>query len=158
MKLPVANQLLTEETGMKMIRESAEGGIGIDAYVLGMDTEKARKFEESFHKNSIGQEWRWPVSTAMESYYGMKMFFDAIRKAGSFETEKIINVFEGMDWEGPVGKITMRKQDHQAQLPLVICGYAPKTKYFDFPYVKPIKVIPAEDVSVTLEDSGWKLH
>ena len=31
-----------------------------------------------------------------------------------------------------------------------------RTKYYDFPYVKPFRVIPADQVSLTLEESGWK--
>jgi hypothetical protein len=31
-----------------------------------------------------------------------------------------------------------------------------KTKYYDFPYLKPVMVIPAAEVSATLEESGWK--
>lgn len=39
---------------------------------------------------------------------------DAIKKAGSVDTEKLIAVMEGMEWMTPKGKMIMRKGDHQA--------------------------------------------
>ena len=38
----------------------------------------------------------------------------ALRKAGSTDTEKLITAMEGMDFETPKGKMTFRKEDHQA--------------------------------------------
>ena len=38
----------------------------------------------------------------------------AIRKAGSTDTEKLIAAMEGMDFDTPKGKMTFRKEDHQA--------------------------------------------
>jgi branched-chain amino acid transport system substrate-binding protein len=38
----------------------------------------------------------------------------AIEKAGSTDTEKLISVMEGMEWMTPKGKMVMRKEDHQA--------------------------------------------
>jgi hypothetical protein len=31
-----------------------------------------------------------------------------------------------------------------------------KNLYYDFPYLKPRMVISAEEISLTLEESGWK--
>ena len=39
---------------------------------------------------------------------------DAIKKAGSTDTEKLITVMEGLEWMTPKGKMIMRKEDHQA--------------------------------------------
>jgi branched-chain amino acid transport system substrate-binding protein len=38
----------------------------------------------------------------------------AIQKAGGTDTEKLIAVMEGMDFQTPKGKMTFRKEDHQA--------------------------------------------
>jgi branched-chain amino acid transport system substrate-binding protein len=38
----------------------------------------------------------------------------ALRKAGSTDTEKLIAAMEGMEFETPKGKMTFRKEDHQA--------------------------------------------
>ncbi|MHC9235697.1 substrate-binding domain-containing protein [Pseudooceanicola sp. 502str34] len=39
---------------------------------------------------------------------------EAIRKAGSTETEDLIAAMEGMEWETPKGKMMFRPEDHQA--------------------------------------------
>jgi len=153
MKLPVGCTFLDDDAAMNIARESAEPCVQANMYILGVDTEKARQFEQTFHKSSGG---KWPSFVIMEAYIGTKMFIDAVRKAGSFDTENVIKAFEGMTWEGPIGTITMRKEDHQAQAPVAVGVYSPKTKYYDFPYIKPVMTIPAEQVSLTLEESGWK--
>ena len=39
---------------------------------------------------------------------------EAIKKAGGTDTEKLIAAMEGMSFESPKGKMTFRKEDHQA--------------------------------------------
>ncbi len=39
---------------------------------------------------------------------------EAVRKAGGTDTEKLITAMEGMSFETPKGKMTFRKEDHQA--------------------------------------------
>lgn len=39
---------------------------------------------------------------------------EGIKKAGSTDTEALIKAMEGMSFEGPKGKMTFRKEDHQA--------------------------------------------
>jgi branched-chain amino acid transport system substrate-binding protein len=39
---------------------------------------------------------------------------EALKKAGSTDSEKLIAAMEGMSFESPKGRMTFRKQDHQA--------------------------------------------
>ncbi len=39
---------------------------------------------------------------------------EAIKKAGSTDTEELISAMEGMEWETPKGKMVFRPEDHQA--------------------------------------------
>lgn len=39
---------------------------------------------------------------------------EAIKKAGSTDTEDLISAMEGMEWETPKGKMVFRPEDHQA--------------------------------------------
>ena len=84
------------------------------------------------------------------------MYVEAVNKAGSLDVEKVIKAFEGLTWEGPAGTVTMRAKDHQAVQPMVIGQVVKKTKYFNFPYMKPVQVIPSEQVAYKPEDFGWK--
>lgn len=153
LKIPIGCCFLDDDAVMAVARESAMGCIQANMYLLGVDTPKARAFEDTFHKSSGG---KWPSFVIMEAYIGTKMYFEAVKKAGTFETEAVIKAFEGLTWEGPVGTLTMRKEDHQNQTPVVIGEVVEKTKYYDHPYVKPVDIIPADQVSMTLEESGWK--
>ena len=38
----------------------------------------------------------------------------AVKKAGSTDTEKLIAAMEGLEFDTPKGKMTFRKEDHQA--------------------------------------------
>ena len=125
----------------------------VGLYTLGVDSPRARGMEESFNKASGGKQTAFASASG---YLGTKMYIEALKRAGTFGTEEVIRAFEGMTWEGPTGAWTMRKKDHQAQLPIVVGEVVGKTRYFSFPYVKPIAIISAEDVSMTPKECGWR--
>ncbi len=129
------------------------GNFGLLTYMPGLDKPEARKFEDSFYKISGG---KWPIEQLWLGYQTMMMYVEAVKKAGSLDVEKVIKAFEGLTWEGPAGTVTMRAKDHQAIQPMVIGQVVKKTKYFDFPYLKPIQVIPSEQTTYKPEDFGWK--
>ncbi|EBA17312.1 branched-chain amino acid ABC transporter, periplasmic branched-chain amino acid-binding protein [Roseobacter sp. SK209-2-6] len=68
----------------------------------------------------------WLVKTHFERFDGPPDFFtaggmaagiaavEAIRKAGSTDTEELIATMEGMEWETPKGTMKFRAEDHQA--------------------------------------------
>ena len=156
MNLPIAGTLLGDPNSLRaMPGDQAVGGFGVDIFMLGLNTPKARKFEDSFYKTTEGT---WPVAQIYIGYQMMMMYAEAVKKAGSLDVEKMIKAFEGLKWEGPVGPVTMRAKDHQAIQPMVIGQVVKKTKYFDFPFTKPIEVIPAEQVNYKPEEFGWKPH
>ena len=94
--------------------------------------------------------------SCVPAYIGTKMYIEAVKRAGTFETERVMKAFEGLTWEGPAGTLTMRKEDHQTQFPMVVGVAVDSTKYYPFPYVTPVAIIPAEQISMTPEESGWK--
>jgi branched-chain amino acid transport system substrate-binding protein len=153
LKIPIGSTFIDDDAVGAVAGDAYIGDIGANMYILGVDTPQAKAFEDGFFKSSGG---KWPSFVAMEAYIGTKMYFEAVKKAKTFETEAVIKAFEGLAYEGPIGTITMRKEDHQAQSPVVIGEVVKKTKYYDFPYLKPLMIIPAAEVSATLEESGWK--
>jgi len=50
----------------------------------------------------------------------------------------------------------MRAKDHQIMHPMIVGQVVKKTKYFDFPYLKPLQIIPLEQLDYKPEDFGWK--
>ncbi len=153
LKIPIGCTFLDDDAVMSIARESAMGCVTANMYLLGVNTPRAKAFEEKFHKYSGG---KWPSFVAMEAYLGVKMYMEAVKKAGSFDTQKVIKAFEGLKYEGPVGTMTMRAKDHQVQTPVVIGQVKGKTKYYPFVYPSPIAIIPANQVSLSLADSGWR--
>lgn len=81
------------------------------------------------HKNEKDFMYWWPIYNIGYTICGWQMTFAAIEKAGSLDTEKIINTFEGFSYKTPVGVWTMRKCDHQVILPMyagvVVPGWNP---------------------------------
>lgn len=153
MKIPIGSTFIDDDAVGAVAGDAYIGDVGANQYILGVDTPQAKAFEEGFFKSSGG---KWPSFVAMEAYIGAKMYFEAVKKAKTFETEAVIKAFEGMPYEGPLGTITMRKEDHQAQSPVAVGEVVKKTKYYDFPYLKPVMIVPAAEVAATLEESGWK--
>lgn len=75
-----------------------------------------RRFHER-HKNDKDFLTWWPTGWTGIAAVGWKMVFAAVEKAGSLDTEKIIETFEGFQWKSPFGLYTMRKCDHQVIQP-----------------------------------------
>jgi branched-chain amino acid transport system substrate-binding protein len=84
-------------------------------------------------------------------YTSAKFLLDAILKANSLDTEKIINAMEGMTIQTVIGPMQMRACDHQA-VTATFWGQVAKVPGFPFPVVKDIVVTPAEKVMPTCEE------
>jgi branched-chain amino acid transport system substrate-binding protein len=106
--------------------ELATGGnilAAMKAYKDFPGMEGATYYYYDIPKNPVND---WLVKTHMERYHQPPDFFtaggmaagiavvDAIKKAGSTDTEALIKAMEGMEWETPKGKMIFRKEDHQA--------------------------------------------
>ncbi len=153
MKIPVAGILQADiNTLAALPGEEAVGNFAVASFVPGLDTPEAKKLEESFYEKA----GVWPVEQIWYAYKGVVLWAEAVKKAGSIDTDKVIKAFEGMKWNGPTGTVTMRAQDHQLMQPMIAAQVVKKTKYYDFPYLKPLQVIPAEQLEYRPEDFGWK--
>ena len=59
-----------------------------------------------------------PGSTFFSGYCSARFLTEAIKKAGTVDTEEVIDALEGMTIDTPIGPITMRSCDHQATTPV----------------------------------------
>lgn len=154
MNIPVAGILMADINACTaMPGDEAVGNFGVGSYIPGLDTPEARKFEESFYEKSGGA---WPIEQTLYAYKALTLYAQAVKKAGSFDVQKIIKAFEGVRWNGPTGTVAMRAKDHQLQMPMCAGQVVKKTKYFDFPYLKPLQVIPLEQLRYSPEEFGWR--
>jgi len=154
LKIPMFGTTTADLSALSALKgDEAVGNFGVCSYVLGFDTPEAKRFEESFRQKLGG---KWPEEQVWHTYKSVMMYAEAVKNAGSLDTDKVINAFEGMKWNGPTGIVTMRAKDHQAFSPMIVYQVVKKTKYYDFPYVKPIQIIPPEQLNYNPEEFGWK--
>jgi branched-chain amino acid transport system substrate-binding protein len=80
-----------------------------------------------YHTNPDNKMNDWLIAEHKKRFKGMPPDFftcggfaaamfvtEAIKKAGSTDTETLIAAMEGLEWMTPKGKMIMRKEDHQA--------------------------------------------
>jgi len=74
---------------------------------------------------------------------------DAIKKAGGTDTEKLISAMEGMSFDTPKGRMTFRKQDHQAMQDMFEFRIKKEQKN-EWDLLDLVRVIPASELPVPI--------
>lgn len=126
------------------------GSVGAEIYMLAIPTEKNKEFVESFYK-AKGHYPTWLIGKA---YTATLFWAEAVKKAGNVNTAEVIKAWEGLEFDGPAGKWTMRACDHQAQVPYWIGKITKENRFFDHAYINQASMIPAKDVEVPCEETG----
>ncbi len=75
----------------------------------------------------------------------------ALTKAGSSDTEKLIATMEGMDFDTPKGKMTFRKEDHQAIQPMFHWRIK-KTQANEWDLLDLVREIPAAEMPLPIRN------
>ncbi|MGA8048787.1 MAG: substrate-binding domain-containing protein [Burkholderiales bacterium] len=111
-----------------------------------------------FPKNKMND---WLVAEHEKRYHQPPDFFtcggmaaavaivDAIKKAGSTDTEKLISAMEGMSFDTPKGKMTFRKEDHQAMQDMFEFRIK-KNQKNEWDLLDLVRVIPASELPVPI--------
>jgi len=72
------------------------------------------------HRAFVDRFTRWtgrhPVAGALVGYVTFQSIFEAVRKAQSTDTEKLVAALESLTVETPIGPITYRPFDHQSTM------------------------------------------
>lgn len=122
--------------------EKLVGYIGAEVYTITIPTEKNREFVADYRK-VMGQ---YPTWLRGKGYIAIMFWAEAVKKAGTFEVDDIIKAWEGLSWEGPTGRMTMRACDHQAQVPVWSFEIVKKNPFFEHSYIGPSSMVPPKDV------------
>ncbi|MBL8490352.1 MAG: substrate-binding domain-containing protein [Rhodocyclaceae bacterium] len=77
--------------------------------------------------------------------------YTAITKAGSTDTEKLIATMEGMEFETPKGKMSFRKEDHQA-LQSMYHFRIKKNQAGEWDLLELVKELPASDLPLPIRN------
>lgn len=152
-----ASNQLDDHVILSNIREHAIGAIVVSMYLPTIDTKENKIYLEKWQnwaKKQKNPVQPWPSIPVGQIYNGTMFFFEAIKKAKSFDPEAIINAWEGMEYTGTVGKMTMRACDHQTLQSLVMSEIQAKSDFYPFPYPGKAVLIPAEKVMLQPNETG----
>lgn len=82
----------------------------------------------------------YPSSWAVQGYIGMQFLAEAIKKAGSTDSDKVAKALLGITIDTPIGKQTIREKDHQANRGQLY-GKTVKDPKYPFAIMKPIEYV-----------------
>ena len=109
-KVFVAGVSFVTDNNVKTLGATSKGIWGIINYSSTLDTPANKAFVEAWKKKYNGDE---PASFEGETYLGMQVIFQAVKKAGSIRPADVAKALEGGTFETILGTQTMRKEDHQ---------------------------------------------
>jgi len=140
-KVVSAGEAGSPETAISL-KDDLPLGITTNAYDLFYypDTPEHRAYVERL-KAYTKQEY--PPSWAITGYIAVQFLAEAIKKAESTDTMKVIKALEGLTINTPIGKQTMRAKDHQANRGQ-FWGTTAKVPEYPFPILRPVEYIPAD--------------
>ena len=95
-----------KKVDLKQVTEMHENHAGMPDDVHGFMDGFLKKYTDSWYSD----RYRW----------ALHMLAAAMEKAGSADPIPVAKALEGMTFEGPIGKVEMRADDHQIQLPLIV--------------------------------------
>ncbi|MDJ0690856.1 MAG: ABC transporter substrate-binding protein [Xenococcaceae cyanobacterium MO_188.B32] len=116
------------------------------------DTEVNRNFVAKFRQ----QYQSYPSYNAQNAYVGLKLLALAANSAGNTETTAVIQALEGLEYEAPMGKLTLRQSDHQA-IANVTWGKTAASPDYNFRILEPIVVVEGDSVTRSPQETNCKL-
>ena len=133
---------------MAMGNEMPEGIAAVVSYVFYSDLPQNISFRERAFKRT----GKMPSNRIAQGYWNLFFLAEAIKKAGTTNHEKVIDSWEGLTIDTPVGPMWMRPYDHQAAVP-VFGGYTYKDKrYPDFHILRDAERIDGKLLMTPLEE------
>ena len=111
-------------------------GNSYDAFYWG----ESAAHREYIEKLSKYLKDEYPSSWAIQGYTGMQFLAEAIKKAGSTDSDKVSKALLGLTIDTPIGKQTIREKDHQANRGQLY-GKTVKDPKYPFPIMKPAEYI-----------------
>jgi branched-chain amino acid transport system substrate-binding protein len=82
----------------------------------------------------------YPSSWAIQGYMGMQFLVEAVKKAGSTDSDKVSKALLGLTVDTPHGKLTIREKDHQANRGQLY-GKTVKDPKYPFAIMKPVEYV-----------------
>ena len=129
-------------------KDAPEGVFGTANYFFYYpDTPQNKAFVADFKKAYN----RNPRIGALYGYMTAQFIAEGYKKAGKIDREKLVSALEGMAIDSPVGKLEIRKCDHQLLLPMYF-GVTKKDPKYDFFTAGNIETIQGKDYVPSCEE------
>jgi branched-chain amino acid transport system substrate-binding protein len=155
-ELPVYAFALADSLFPKVLKEN----MPIGAYAAGNylwyypETPANKAFVKEYlaYTTKMGKPDPYPSGIgAFGGYCSAKFLTEAILKAGSVDTQKVIKALEGLTIDTAIGPIRMRGCDHQAVTP-AFWGKTASVPGYPFPVLTDIVMTPAKKVIPTCKE------
>lgn len=155
-KLPIryATYFMDDDVQLPDIGQPAVGSFVNSTYLPTIDTPQNKAFLERWHKKFKDSKHPWPAGNLGYSYNGAMFFFEAVKRAKSFDPQAIMKAWEGMEYNSLIGKQIMRACDHQIMMPGPIGEIQAKSSLFPFPFAGTPVMIPMDKVAVPIRETG----
>jgi branched-chain amino acid transport system substrate-binding protein len=153
----VVGILLGEPEYIDPLGKDAPEGMLVTGYPwYGIDTPAHKAFVERYGR-FIGQNAqkypgvaKYPYQGSLVGYVTMVAMAEAIRKAGTTDTENLVRAFEGLRVDTPIGAITFRASDHQSTMGAWVgtTRFDPQRGVgvmVDWEYVPGEKILPSDE-------------
>lgn len=110
--IPYGNLAVDEGTARNMGADAA--GIYISAsYISGIDSDANKNFLKAM-KDKFGDDMKTPNDLSVPQYEAVYLYKLAVEKAGTTDSEAVIEALDEVSFDGPRGTIKMDKQRHAA--------------------------------------------
>lgn len=154
LKAKFAGYYLNDELMINAVAndQAVIGGVGAEVYMISIPGQANQEFVAGFKK----AKGFYPTWLRGKAYAATMFWAEALKKAGNDKVDDVIKAWEGLTYDGPAGKWTMRACDHQVQQPVWIAEIVAKNPYFSHAYVGPAKMVAPERISVPCEQTGCK--
>jgi len=112
-KVAVVNLLGGEPEYLDPLREETPEGWWVTGYPWSeIGTPEHRRFRDAYQKR-----WKdYPRVGSVVGYTSVYALANALKKAGSTDSEKLVEALEGLEMQSPFGPITWRALDHQSTM------------------------------------------
>jgi branched-chain amino acid transport system substrate-binding protein len=109
----VFNLLAGEPEYLDPLKDETPAGWWVTGYPWGeINTPEHKAFRDAYQKR-----WKdYPRQGSVVGYTAIHAVAEALRKAKSVETEKLVEAFKGLEMRTPFGPITWRAIDHQSTM------------------------------------------
>lgn len=154
---PFGHLFLSDPVAMKEIGDSAIGSITSENYMVGVDNAKNKAFADRWHAKYKDTDNPWPEFAIGKGYNTMMFLAEALKKAESDNLDALTKAWEGMEYDGIMGRQVMRACDHQLQTAVAVAEIVPGPgKFYPFAYTGPVSLVPMDKVSVPPKETGNK--